>query len=334
MLVRYRCPVVGRVRLPFAFDVPAGLIRYDFETGEHGELKAIGASVSVSDKSMWPIVRRSDTPGVALDLALSSPFFELVRQQLRAVEGMLSLFGVEALDIDNADENWIPESEEEKKELQLFGIKRQRHTLPVEQWPVTTFDLIVRACLSALQAQEIETVLSFFRRGRNDVLEERYLEAVYDFLFMIESWYAGGKFKTAQVEREYLGNQELQATITACLSDPTLLNNVQADSRIYGAYQKDYAGKSAEEVTRHIIGLRGFVHHHSKGSRNSWHPDEHFRFGADAYFLQLVCFKVAFSLVEPLMFAEAQTNRSKVLHVDFLRTRYDPGAAKEGDERA
>ena len=205
------------------------------------------------------------------------------------------MIGVKSIDFDNAEESWLPDSVEEKEELQLYGVTRSIVEKPVQEWPFTGFDLVARAFLAAPRGREIETALSFFRKGRLDVLESRYIEAVLDFLFMVESLYAGGKFKSAQVEEKYLNTPELQAMISVAVSDDTLRHNVSGDSRIRSAYERDYAGKGSADITRHIVGLRGFLHHHTSSRPGMWHPDDHVRYGADAYFLQQLCSAIGFA---------------------------------------
>ena len=111
------------------------------------------------------------------------------------------------------------------------------------------------------------------------------------------------KFKSTQVEHEYLASDELQSIIKAAVQDDVLKRNIAGDERIKRAYLHDYHGKTPSQITKHMVDLRGFLHHHSKNRKDIWHPDDHVRFGADAYFLQQLCFAVGFRLLEPVMFA-------------------------------
>lgn len=303
MRVKYRCPVKGRIRLQFTFELPASPIHYELETGAHGELTHVSAILAVPDTRLWPTTRPSSQPGVALEINISSPFFEMVRKDLRSAEGMLALFGLESIGIDDAEELWLPDSPEEEQALELYSVKSRRELRPIQEMPYTPFDLVARAFLSAHRARDIETALSFFRKGRADVLEARYIEAVFDFLFMLESQYAKGKFKSAQVEHEYLSSSDLQQAIATSLNDNALRHNVVRDARIKRAFLRDYFNKSPSAITKHVVKLRGFLHHHSKDKKGIWHPDDHVHYGADAFFLQQLCFLIAFRLIDPILFA-------------------------------
>lgn len=304
MRVRYKCPVKGQIRLQDAFVIRAEGISYDFETGPDGELLYIGATVEVSDRKMWPVLTKDPKVGVALHIDMQSPYFDLVRKNLRSAEGMLALFGLEAIDTENSEEIWIPDSEQEREELQLFEFKRTIQKLAPNEWPFTSFDIVGRAILAAPEAHGVEVALSFFRKGHQDMVEQRYLEAAMDFLFMIETMFAEGKIKSAHVLLQYLQNDSLQTAIVRTLTNERFLDSVRRDPRIFAHYAQEYKNKTSSEITERLIGLRGFIHHHSPRKKDSWHPDEHIRFGADAYFLGSLCFELGFSAMKNFLFSE------------------------------
>jgi hypothetical protein len=317
--VRYRCAVKGKIRLKEAFDISSGLITYDFEGGPDGELKFIGATASVPDSSMWPVLRPNPEEGIALEIEMKSPFFDLIRKNLRSAESLLSLFGMESIDTENAEEVWLPDSEEERQLLKLFGFRRTKEKLSPKEWPYIQFDIVARAILAAEDAYETEAALSFFRKGNIDMAEERFLEALMDFLFMIESLFARGKIKSAHVEAEYSKNEVLQSCVMKTLSDNILLESVKHDERIRTAYQADYFGKSVQQITKRLISLRGFIHHHSCTNKEIWHPDDHIRFGADSYFLQYLCYHVGFELGGSKIFSEDHVATYIALHNEALK---------------
>lgn len=303
MRVKYRCPVAGVVRLQRYFPIKANLFTFEFETDVDGKLTHISAVAFVTDRSMWPTIKPSKEPGIVVQINLTSPFHPIARKDLRTAEGILSLVGIRSIDFDKAEESWLPDTPEEKLELQLYGVTRSTIETPVCEWPFTSFDLLARAFLAAHKGREIETALSFFRKGRLDVLEARYIEAVFDFLFMIESLYAAGKFKSAQAEEQFLNAEDLQAMIAATVMDSTLRQNVAGDKRIAASFARDYLDKSAKSITQHLVKLRGFLHHHTASRPGIWHPDDHVRYGGDAYFLQHLCMSIGFHISEAVWFA-------------------------------
>jgi hypothetical protein len=79
--------------------------------------------------------------------------------------------------------------------------------------------------------------------------------------------------------------------------------------RIEQSFNDLYVNKSPAEIISHLVRLRGELHHHTSRKSGIWHPMDHIRFGADAYFLQQLCFGIAFLIIDPILFgAEAIEN--------------------------
>lgn len=309
MRIRYRLPVLGALRLEFSFPVRTGLFTYAFEVDEHGVVTHLDATASVPDRSLWPKITPNPQPGVKAHIELTSPFFEILRHDMRAASGILALFGVDDISLEEVEQFWEPDNPEEKEALSLFSFKRSREAKPSSEWPRLPFDLVARALIIAEQATGFEAALNFFRKGKLDVKAEQYIDAVLDFLFMVETTYANGKFRTAQVKEEYLASAELRGLIDGVLREPGLLTQVRRHGRIENAFRQTYLGKSSEEIIPYLVGLRGELHHHSARRSGNWHPADHIRFGADALFLQQLCLDIAFAIADPTLFA-VDTERS------------------------
>ena len=302
MRVRYRLPLLGALRLEFSFPVRTALFTYTFEVDENGVVTHIDATASVPDRSLWPRVTPTPQPGIKAHIELTSPFFSVLRRDMNAASGMLALFGVDDISLEEVEEFWEPDSPEEKEALALFSFKRSREATPSSEWPRLPLDLVARALIVAERAIGFEPALNFFRKGKLDVKAEQYIDAVLDFLFMVETTYANGKFRTAQVEEEYLASTELRRLIEEALREPGLLANVRGHSRIESAFRQTYLGKSSEQIIPYLVKLRGELHHHSARRSGIWHPTDQIRFGADAFFLQQLCFGIAFAIANPTLF--------------------------------
>lgn len=305
MRVSYRLPVAGTLRLEFSFPVQTQFFTYTFEVDENGVVTHLNVSASVPDKSMWPRITPDPQPGVKAHIQLTSPYFPVLKRDVQAAAGVLAMFGVDEISTEEIEESWEPDSPEEKEVLSLFSFKRSRESKPLTEWPRLSFDLAARALLVAERAADFEAALNFFRKGRLDVKSEQYIDAVLDFLFMVETTYANGKFKTAQVEAEYLASTELRGLIADALGDPVLQENVRGHGRIDKYFQQIYLGKTPEEVIPYLVALRGELHHHTSRKSGIWHPADHIRFGADAFFLQQLCLGIAFAIASPALFDAA-----------------------------
>jgi hypothetical protein len=277
---------------------------YELERNAAGVVEYISATVVVNDESQWPQITQNPTPGVALGINMSSPAFPFIGMELRVVEGLLSLWGIESIDIDNAEEFWLPDNDVEKERLKLFSLKRSFKALTDEELHPISFDLIARSFVAALVAKDIEIPLSFFRKGRIDSRERRYIEAIYDYYFVLETVYSDGKTKNNQVKHALQQNAELCRLVQATIADEFLLVTLASEAKLQQAFQKNYQSRSAEEILGHFVELRGFLHHHTSRRPGIWHPEEHSRFELDALVLERVAFSVVFKLIEPHIFSD------------------------------
>jgi hypothetical protein len=304
MKVRYRLAVSGTLRLEYSFPVRARVFTYEFEVDEHGVVTHLNATARVPDRAHWPIVEYTPNDSVKAHIKMSNPYFPFLRQDLHAASGVLSIFGVDEIPMNEVEEFWEPENEAEKESLKLFSFKIQTQPTSPATWPSVPFDLAARALLVAERSGNFDAALNLFRKGRIDIKLHHYIDAVLDFLFMVETTFANGKFRTAQVEAEYLDSADLKHLISQSISDPVLLANVRSNGRIEHDFERTYARKPPESVISHVVRLRGELHHHTSRKSGIWHPMDHIRFGADAYFLQQLCLGIAFLIINPTLFGD------------------------------
>jgi hypothetical protein len=86
------------------------------------------------------------------------------------------------------------------------------------------FDLLARAILASDAATDIEVPLNFFRRGLLDVYDGAYIEAIYDFFFVLETCFGGGKYKKAQVLTAFQASGRLRSCVVALRRPFPILN--------------------------------------------------------------------------------------------------------------
>lgn len=316
MRCRYKFKVNGRLKIGFSFPLSVSGTTYAVECNPAGVITHVCATVPAPDESQWPEAMPDPRPGVKLGLTLQSPGFALVRMEVRAIEGLLSLYGVTSIEVDNPEETWLPDSEEERRRLQVFSFARQTVEMPDAELPTVPFDLVARSILVARHAQDIEVALSFYRKGRIDIREERYLEAIYDLYFMLESVFGEGKSKNYQVKEAFERSSVLKDCIEKAVIDEVLRNELAREPRLRREFTQRYEGKSTTEIIDQIVEMRGFLHHHTMQRPGIWHPEDHKRFEIDALLLQHVCYDVAFHLLTPIVFAEGVV---KEYHTAFLK---------------
>lgn len=321
MQVRYRFPVTGQLRIGFSFPIQTRLFIYAFEADEFGVVTHLNATTGSVDRALWPEIVSTPGSPVEAHFNLRSPFFAELQQEVRAIAGMLSAYGLDDIIVVDVEESWLPANDSEKQELALSEFKVARERPSPRSFDPVSFDLVARAVLVADEAVGFETALNFYRKGRIDTKNEHYLDAILDYLFMIETTYANGKIKTIQVQAEYQDSVELGRLMAETLANPGLQDEIRHDARAKARFDEVYKGKTVPEVIAQIVNLRGELHHHSARKSGVWHPTDHQRFLADARFLEYLCLGIVFAISHPSQFSEKtdSTYRSQVLECDRNR---------------
>jgi len=163
------------------------------------------------------------------------------------------------------------------------------------------FDFLARAILAADATTDIEIPLNFFRRGMLDVVERNFIEAIYDFYFILETLFGGGKFKTDAVSAAFLSSSQLRSCVQRGITDPGPM--IMLDARIRGSFEQTYGKMSVESAIENMIELRGYLHHHTSKRRGIWNPEDQHKYEIDALFLQRVTYNVIFAIAEPYLYS-------------------------------
>jgi hypothetical protein len=221
-------------------------------------------------------------------------------KSLRLAEGLLSLFGLEGIELNVTDITWVPENSEEEQSLAVSAFSH-RLEAPLSEEPVP-FHLIARPVISALLRNASEVPLSFFRRGSVEMHQGGYIQAIYNFYFVLETLFGNGKTKNAAIEKEFLSSRELVSAIEDARNDRDFVNELEADDR--RAFENSFARMGAEDIIRRIVGTRGFLHHHSRKDQRSWNPDNQESYTLDARFLMQIAFKAVWGIFTKYVFDE------------------------------
>lgn len=307
--VKYTFPVTGHLPLEASYEFTFRSRWYRINADSQGFLQSIAVTVRIDPKEHPPSFEPSTQPGVKMELKVPrEPALEGIRQEMRNAEGLLALYGLRGISTNQFTTDWLPESAEEKELLKLnnFSISHgSMRDLPCRPVP---FDLVARSLLMADAADAAEVPLSFYRKGCIDMEEMRYIDAIYDFYFVLETLFSGGKTKNAAVKEEFLRSPEVLAAITTTLPTLHQIPNRTFDEEAHIA--EHYREKSPSDIVDHLVRLRGFLHHHAPRHPKAWHPEGHSRYRIDALLLQEVAYHICFDLFA----AVALTPESELLY--------------------
>lgn len=156
-----------------------------------------------------------------------------------------------------------------------------------------------------------------------DVYEQNYIEAIYDFYFILETLFGDGQYKHDAVARAFLSSDQLRSCVQGALSDPGPV--ITYDDHIRTQFEESYRGMTVEEAVERIITLRGHLHHHTAKRRDIWHPEDQRRYEVDARFLQTVTCNVVFAIASRYLWDEGVVRAYEELARQYRSERSDAG---------
>jgi hypothetical protein len=232
---------------------------------------------------------------------LLCPLYRSKPKTLRTLEGFLAVYGLEKIGLDETDISWVAESEEEKQRLRIpsFTFRFKKPDSVSLKLP---FGVITQAIMGATETLDWEVPLNFFRKGKNDFLERRFIDAIHDFYFLLETLFANGKTKNKHVMAEFTKSSTLIALSAQVLKEGEMSVYRRSKKNLLEIFRNKYSKKSPEEYLKDIVKLRGFLHHHTIQNSKIWNPSLEYEYEMDAILIQELCFKVCISKVEPLIY--------------------------------
>ncbi len=160
-------------------------------------------------------------------------------------------------------QEWIPETEEEKSKMKVFGAYFSRKypnrptILKKQDFTQIIKDKDKYHCLTTLK--------SFYREGKNSFDQFQYVNAFYNFYFIIEDLFGGGKTRNRQIEQSFKSSVELRETIKWAMN--TQIKTSEKHSKNISKFLRElHLQDSVDDIIKLLIRMRGRVHHYTSKS--------------------------------------------------------------------
>lgn len=249
------------------------------------------------------IVPRYETGGVWR--FVPDPILVELTRDIRTLEGALAIRGVRRIETREYSITWEPETPDEAAVCPNLTLTRKREDPRLHQSKTANYSDLVRNVISLDEIRHLEIPLQFNRRGRDAMRDDRYIEAIYQFYFFLESSFGNGKFKTSAVIEEFIAAPVLTNAIESARKSPH--PEVAANPALLAEFNSEYASRTTGELVRLLVELRGFLHHHTARRTDIWNPGDQAAYKGDAYFWSEVCQDIAMTLVHKHSFSPQKT---------------------------
>lgn len=299
MKCRYTFKISGQIKVDIIRPISVRGWTFEF-LHERGVLSHLMVTVPANGPDDLPRITPTPAPGIKADIKVPAPAFAFVRQEVRSIEALLSVFGVHEIDVNRFKTTWIPESEEEKKKIHLNDFSTDVAEAGTETMLPMPFDLLARCVIGADEVTDMEMQLAFFRKGIVSFYEGRFIEAIYDFYFFFESMFGEGQFKKRGIEEAFKKSEPLIEAIKEVMVNPVSTVTPKKDE--LQSFLKKYGGMSVEGIIDHIVELRGFLHHHTRKRKEIWHPSDHKRYESEAHLFRAIACHIALKTVIEVLY--------------------------------
>jgi hypothetical protein len=240
--------------------------RFEFRVDDNKRLEAVCISAKVPSELekdfAWVVHPGEGGSLLHLTLGGNSEFREDLVTQLQVVESHLAFASGGALlslDWDTPKEELWPEAEGQEASSAAYSVSRVRGYRPTQ---VKMGKEQIRSILvSARRVPELVIPKAFFREGLNYQNRFQYAQAFYSFYFIIEGFFAGGKFREREVLREFAKSAQLEA-----IAEDTIRNMAGLErhaERLHGLFVSMKLPETPRGLLKLLFRVRGNLHHYS-----------------------------------------------------------------------
>jgi hypothetical protein len=308
MKCQYHFRIKGILKLGSVFPITFRDFVFTFHQNAHGLLDEIWVAVQVADRAEWPSFLPTPSGPIKGNLRITHPSYDSIVDIMRFLEGALSFFGMESIDVEDPSIEWLPEDPEEDRALSLHSFTSSRAEIDPNTLPETRLGLLAQVLYSHEDAWSLEPQLNFFRRGFVAIRDERFIEAIWNFYFYLESTFGNGQTKNKAVKRQFQSNQRIVQAVAAA-RDKFDLSKHPRRQAIYIRFDQAYRGKTEHQIIETIVDLRGYLHHHTAKRKGEWHPADKWQFAADAFILQSITHQLAYADLSIHVFSDKNKER-------------------------
>lgn len=184
-------------------------------------------------------------------------------RDFQEMESMLAFCGnLKKINWEAAKDEIICETELERKDIQIFGTQLIKdYSDPVREIDEKTLrDLISKK----ERFSSLITPMAFWREGNNDYKSLRYINAFFNFYFVLEGLYGNGKTKNVAVENEFKQSTNFGSFVEWFID---LLNSAPKHFlNLHKMLSFRHKKMDADGLIHLLVATRGDLHHFADSS--------------------------------------------------------------------
>jgi hypothetical protein len=264
MRYELRIPVIGTVRIKRDHAVEVEGVRFDYLAEPEGLLTDVAASVAVGSDAIKTFGGPGER-GVAREYRIegAEEAHSRTLHALQHLESHLSFAAegtVTAFDWQDIAWKLIPENDAERRDLKIFGGRvTGRYPELGSRLGTPLLDFAARATVTR---EDTAVPKAFWREAHNEFAQQRYIQAFYNFYFVIEGLFGRGRSSEPAMVKQLLGSDDFKSAVSKTLAI------LKADRRHFNDMKQLYDDErhlpvDIEGTTKLLVRLRNRLHHYS-----------------------------------------------------------------------
>jgi hypothetical protein len=196
---------------------------------------------------------------------------------LQLIESLLALMGnLKRVHWERPTYEYYPETEDEHSRIEITPSWFYRWEFRRDDPTQLNVLGLSKAIMGADFLRPLAPLMSFYREGMNEIRLGRYINAFFNFYFIIEGLFAAGKSRMNEVIRKYLDSQVLMPfidTVIARVGANDNLDEGMTKEQLERELQSRAQPFTSEGLVRFLVKKRGELHHFSiESSRQQGTP--------------------------------------------------------------
>jgi len=270
MRYKVNAPVEGNIYLdcPYSFKKEGYAIEFHLDSDKKLAEIAIWIDVSSRDIEKFKSEISKKNGIIHLKVGGDAEVKNKIKNEYQLLESNLSFISqgiLRKIHWDKVKEEFIPQNEEEKKYIKVFSFKTtEEYSDPKATIKET---ILKHYVINGAKYEQLAIPKAFWREGINYFKKFQYIQAFYNYYFIIEGLYANGKSGEKEVLKEFAKSSELSE-----ICEKTL-NQFKKDKRhgkkLIEMMNEENCPNDKFGLQRLLFKIRGRLHHYSKKSSKS-----------------------------------------------------------------
>jgi len=255
------CDVDSRINIPKILSRKIGKKEFIFNHNKDMLLNKIKIIVTVDNPDKFYSKIEKNATGKAdwnFTINRDKEIYDELIEDFKQLESQLAFCGsLKKIMWHSPKEEIICETEEEKQSVNIFGSNfKQEYPDPIQHLDEKSFTDIIET----KDKYSLLTIpKAFWREGNNDFKRFRYINAFFNFYYILEGLYGNGKSKNSAIEKEFINSSEFCEFVNWFLE--SLKKETRHLKKINEFLKLRNKKLDTEGIIHLLVSTRGDLHH-------------------------------------------------------------------------